>query len=115
MALGWLALVAQQRARLFRRQLPHLPGLDDRLGEIELPGVDPLEVLVPPGPSRRSPIGVPKALRWTYSMLTSASAFFNGFLEKPGLREFGTARTSITRSTPAFCKAARNSAMVVAS
>ena len=34
-------------------------------------------------------------------MPASASALRSGVLEKPGRREFGTARTSITRSTPA--------------
>ncbi len=37
------------------------------------------------------------------------------FFEKPGRRDSGTARTSITRSTPAAVSAARKSAIVVAS
>ncbi len=36
-------------------------------------------------------------------------------LEKPGRRDSGNARTSMTRLTPALVSAARKSAMVVAS
>src|SRR5438270_405657 len=46
--------------------------------------------------------GVPSALRWTYSMPASANAPLSGVLEKPGRRDSGSARTSITRSTPAL-------------
>ena len=45
----------------------------------------------------------------------SASEAASVDLEKPGRRDSGSARTSMTRRTPARCSAAMNSAIVVAS
>ncbi len=45
MARGRLAFVAQQGARHFRCQLDHLRALGDRLGKLELPRIDPPEIV----------------------------------------------------------------------
>ena len=42
MALGRLALITKKGAWLFQGQFPHLFGLNDGLGQLELVGVDPL-------------------------------------------------------------------------
>ena len=42
-------------------------------------------------------------------------ALLSGVFEKPGRRDSGSARTSITRSTPASFSAARNSSIVAPS
>ena len=65
-ASGGFALVAEQGARLLRGQLAHLLGLDDRLGQLELAGVDPLQILLPAARAAERPsAGVPSAFRWT--------------------------------------------------
>ena len=91
--------------------------LRDRFGKFELAGVDALQIGVPPGPRRGAAFrGRPERLQ--------VHIFDAGFLErgraavifeKPGRRDSGSARTSITRSTPAFCSAATNSGTVVPS
>src|SRR6476660_2000138 len=48
-------------------------------------------------------------------MPASSSASRSGVLEKPGRRDSGSPRPSITRSTPAFRNAARNSGTVAPS
>ena len=48
-------------------------------------------------------------------MAASANAPLSGVLENPGRRDSGSARTSITRSTPALRSAAMNSGTVVPS
>ena len=100
-AMRGLALEAQQRARLFRRQLEHLRGLRHRFGQLELAGIDALQVRVPPGRAAARPsAGVPSAFRWTYSIPASSSAPRAASWRNPGRRDSGSARTSITRSTP---------------
>ena len=66
MAAGRVALVAEQGARLLARQVEHLRALRDRLGQLELAGVDALELRVAPGAGRGAAVaGVPSARRWT--------------------------------------------------
>ena len=72
---------------------------------------------MPPGP-RRSATLRGGAERLQVNIIDSGfcqAPLRSGVLEKPGRRDSGSARTSITRSTPAFCSAARNSGTVVPS
>src|SRR6185312_10962703 len=52
-AMRRLALHAQQRARFLAREREHLGRLHDRLGKLELAGVDALQIVMP-ARSRRS-------------------------------------------------------------
>ena len=97
MAAGGIPLIAEQGARLLARKVEHLRALRHGLGKLELTGIDAHEIVVPSGPRR------------------GTSVRRRAVFEKPGRREFGTARTSITRFTPACVSAARNSPTVVAS
>lgn len=57
MAAGGIALVAEQGARLFRRELEHLRALGDRFGELELAGVDASEVVMAAGAGGGAALG----------------------------------------------------------
>jgi len=57
MALGRLALHAQQCARFLRREVEHLCTLRDRFRKLELAGVNSLHIFVSPGPGRGPAFG----------------------------------------------------------
>src|SRR4051794_14233320 len=50
MAVGGLALHADERARLLICEVEHLRRLCNRFGKLELPRIDALEVVMPAGP-----------------------------------------------------------------
>ena len=56
MALGRIALVAKQSTGPFFSEADHLRAFSDRFGQLELAGVDSLEVFMPPRSSGRAPI-----------------------------------------------------------
>ena len=56
-ALGRVALEAQQGARSLRCEREHLRRLRDRLGKLELTGIDALEIRMPPGARSRPALG----------------------------------------------------------
>ena len=51
-----LAFVAEQRARFLVGKRDHLRSFRDRLGELELSGINPFEVGMAPGPRRGTPV-----------------------------------------------------------
>lgn len=88
--------------------------MSDGFGKLQLAGVDPIEVFGPSGPRRRPPVGRGAE----HSQVDLVDPDFRQLVPeqvhgKSGRRELGTARTSMTRSTPASFSAARNSATVV--
>ena len=116
MAMRRVSFETQERTRLFGRKVEHLHRLRDRLGKFELTAVNALQVCIAPRP-RRSATLRGGSERAQVNIINSCfcQSIAQGVLEKPGLLEFGIARTSITRSTPAFCTAAKNSGTVVPS
>ena len=97
-----VAFEAQQGARLLGGKLAHLRRGDDRFGEFELPGVDPLELGMAPLARRLAAFGR-RAERLQMDIFDPrlGEPVREDVLREPGLRDSGTARTSISRSTPA--------------
>ena len=74
----------RQGARLLFEQARASARLRDRLGQLELARVDPLQVGVAAGAGRplTPSAGVPSAFRCTYSMPASSSAPLSGVFRK---------------------------------
>ena len=56
MASSRVALVAKESTGLFPGEADHLRAFSDRFGQLELAGIDSLEVFVPPRSSGGAPI-----------------------------------------------------------
>ena len=116
MAVHRVALETKQSARHFRCQHSHRRGLSLRLGQLELAGIDQLQrrdvALL-----GRVAAGLGRAERLEMDVSDSdlGKSCGSDVLEKPGRRDSGKARTSMTRRTPTAVNTARKSGIVAPS